>query len=174
MIFVGGIHGVGKTYFCDIIKKKTGINSYTISDLIHDNVNLNPNKEVENIIENQRILLEKVKEIKDEEYILDGHFCLINKGGEFLKIPSDVFIELKPTRIIVLRDESCRIIRRRQTRDGVILSGRVVEQFQKMEIEHAKMVAEMMNIPIFIYKNGHDYKEVLNFVLLGVNNGREV
>lgn len=31
MIFVGGIHGVGKTYFCNMIKEILGIKNYSAS-----------------------------------------------------------------------------------------------------------------------------------------------
>lgn len=34
MIFVSGIHGVGKTYFCNLVKKKLGIKNYSASQLI--------------------------------------------------------------------------------------------------------------------------------------------
>ncbi len=34
MIFVSGIHGVGKTYFCNMIKDKLGIKNYSASQLI--------------------------------------------------------------------------------------------------------------------------------------------
>lgn len=34
MIFVSGIHGAGKTYFCNIIKEKLGIKNYSASQLI--------------------------------------------------------------------------------------------------------------------------------------------
>lgn len=36
MIFVGGIHGVGKSFFCDAVKNKLGLNSYSASQLIAD------------------------------------------------------------------------------------------------------------------------------------------
>ena len=34
MIFIGGIHGVGKSYFCEKLKEVTGIVCYTSSNLI--------------------------------------------------------------------------------------------------------------------------------------------
>ncbi len=34
MIFISGVHGVGKSYFCDMVKKATGIESYSASTLI--------------------------------------------------------------------------------------------------------------------------------------------
>ena len=32
MIFISGVHGVGKSYFCDMVKAATGIESYSASN----------------------------------------------------------------------------------------------------------------------------------------------
>lgn len=34
MIFISGIHGVGKTYFCNIVKNELGFEAYSSSQLI--------------------------------------------------------------------------------------------------------------------------------------------
>ena len=34
MIFVSGVHAVGKTYFCNIVKERLGIKIYSSSQLI--------------------------------------------------------------------------------------------------------------------------------------------
>lgn len=34
MIFISGVHGVGKTYFCNVVKEKPGIEIYSASQLI--------------------------------------------------------------------------------------------------------------------------------------------
>ena len=34
MIFVNGVHGVGKSYFCNLVKESTGIETYSASTLI--------------------------------------------------------------------------------------------------------------------------------------------
>lgn len=39
MIFISGIHGVGKSYFCNQVKKLTGIATYTASELISSEKN---------------------------------------------------------------------------------------------------------------------------------------
>jgi len=50
MIFVSGIHGVGKTYFCNMIKEKLGIKNYSVSQLIAESREGNVN--VSNVIIN--------------------------------------------------------------------------------------------------------------------------
>ena len=34
MIFISGIHAVGKGYFCGLVKKELGIEAYSASDLM--------------------------------------------------------------------------------------------------------------------------------------------
>ena len=55
MIFVSGIHGVGKTFFCDRVKEKLGIATYSASKLIAEkrSRNFSADKIVEDIDENQ-------------------------------------------------------------------------------------------------------------------------
>lgn len=36
MIFISGVHGVGKSYYCAQLKDKLGLNSYSVSTLISE------------------------------------------------------------------------------------------------------------------------------------------
>ena len=82
MIFVSGIHGVGKTYFCNMIKEKLGIRNFSASQLIAEKRkrNFSVDKCVSDIDDNQLFLLDAINELRQagEEFILDGHFCLFN------------------------------------------------------------------------------------------------
>ena len=82
MVFVSGVHGVGKSYFCGILKERLNISSYTASSLIsgRKKARFSTDKRVADIDVNQLYLLEAVKELKDrnEEFLLDGHFCLLD------------------------------------------------------------------------------------------------
>ena len=44
MIFISGVHGVGKTYFSNLAKSELHINSYTASELIEKSRNLKFNE----------------------------------------------------------------------------------------------------------------------------------
>ena len=44
MIFVSGVHGVGKSYFCNLVKESTGIETYSASTLIAEKSNRNLRK----------------------------------------------------------------------------------------------------------------------------------
>lgn len=93
MIFVSGIHGVGKTYFCNMVKDKLGINNYSASQLIagRREKGFSADKFVSDIDDNQVLLLNAINELRQtgEEFILDGHFCLLNEEGVITRIPME-------------------------------------------------------------------------------------
>lgn len=63
MIFISGVHGVGKGYFCNLVNKELGIESYTASDLISKgkDIDFDSNKLVSDIEDNQLYLLAAVR-----------------------------------------------------------------------------------------------------------------
>ena len=76
MIFISGIHAVGKGYFCGLVKKELGIEAYSASDLIAKarNAGFSSDKLVADIEENQQYLLAAVQELRESgtDFILDG------------------------------------------------------------------------------------------------------
>lgn len=54
-----------------------------------------------------------------QNFILDGHFCLLNATGDITRIPYDTFTSLKPDAIILLTEKSEVIAARRRERDGI-------------------------------------------------------
>ena len=81
ILFVAGVYGVGKTTLCDILSEKYLISSYSSSELISkcNHEEYGKNKYVTNSNRNQEILVNQVNKIKDESFILNGHFCLKEK-----------------------------------------------------------------------------------------------
>lgn len=82
MIFISGVHGVGKSYFCDMVKQAIDINAYSASTLISKKKKsgFSSDKLIPDIDDNQQYLLQAVNELRAAEgnFILDGHFCLLN------------------------------------------------------------------------------------------------
>lgn len=66
MIFISGVHGVGKSYFCHMVKDATGIESYSASTLISQKKlsGFSANKLIPDIDDNQKYLLQAVNELK--------------------------------------------------------------------------------------------------------------
>ena len=76
MIFLSGIHGVGKTFFCDMAKEKLGIKSYAASQLIAEEGRrgFSMDKFESGIDKNQLLLIKAVEELRgnEKEFIFEG------------------------------------------------------------------------------------------------------
>lgn len=85
-----------------------------------------------------------VNKLKSEsrQFILDGHFCLLNSYEKAERIPAETFIALAPDGIIVLTEKPQIIVERRKSRDGVNVSINSIEEFQNEEVIYATEVTK--------------------------------
>lgn len=151
VIFVGGIHGVGKSTFANQISKKYGIPSYSSSDLISKlKGETFTGKCTKGITSNQDLLIKAIRKhfLKNETYILDGHFCLLDKENHIEKVPLKTFRQIGIKSLIVLTDEVSRIYERLKLRDNIKYDINLIKRFQDDEINYAKKVSLKLNIPI--------------------------
>lgn len=139
--FVAGIHGVGKgTYTKEVYSQ---IPAFTCSELIKKikKENVNTEKKVESIIDNQEILKEAVKRYIDvDSYILDGHFTLISTDYEVLDIPIETYESLLIDEIEVLIANASIVSERIEKRDGN--SGLSIELLEKMQVRELYLASE--------------------------------
>lgn len=149
MIFVGGVHGVGKTSFCKRICERYDISSYTASQLISRTTEPLSNKKVEDVAGNQNVLLNALQELRvgNTWFILDGHFCLLTHDGTVARIPEPTFVELHPRAIIVLVDSEERIQGRLLARDGYTTDSVTIREFQEEEVRYSRHISRMLNVP---------------------------
>ena len=168
MIFISGVHGVGKSYFCDMVKEATGIESYSASILITQKKHSGfaKDKLIPDIDDNQQYLLQAINELKasGNNFILDGHFCLLNASGEITRISTDTFTSLKPDAIILLMEKSKVIAARRKERDGIDASVQHIEDFQQEECAYAKEVATEIGARLFVSGGAGDLAQAINFI----------
>lgn len=66
MIFISGVHGVGKSYFCDKVKENIDIDTYLASSLISERKQaaFSSDKLIPDIDDNQKYLLAAVTELR--------------------------------------------------------------------------------------------------------------
>ena len=106
IIFIGGIHGVGKSTVCTKISDSLKIKSYSASSLIKSVSGLTfpSDKKIKGINKNQDLLITAVDKYIDPNIycLLDGHFCLLDQNGEITDIPIATFTNLSPSAILVL------------------------------------------------------------------------
>jgi len=154
MYFVCGVHGVGKTTYCQFLRQKLGIPYYSASKLIEKNIKLNQRrtKKIDRIIERQFALINEVKNLEKEHenFILDGHLCLINKEGIIERISKEVFKALNIQEICCLKADEMDILQRIQKRDNIDWDLTFVENFQKEEMEYAIELSAMLDIKLNI------------------------
>lgn len=155
IIFVGGIHGVGKTTLCNEISEKLKIENYSSSALIAklNSEKVREDKKVVDIEQNQDILIKAINTYlfnNQKKYILDGHFCLINNLGYVENVPIETFKQLNLKAIIIVTDSPERIITKLELRDGGKYSLEFIKVFQEKEIAYAKSIAEQLGIQCII------------------------
>lgn len=159
MIFIGGIHGVGKTSLCKKLSEVYKLKHYSASALIAEEKSeqFEKDKRIDQIGKNQDFLLSSLKrKIKnDEHFLLDGHFCLLNKVGEITKVPLETFVTLSPLGIIVLTDSVNEIFNRLGQRDNMSYDISLLNAFQEEEVDYAEKVAYRLNIPFMVGKSSN-------------------
>lgn len=149
IIFVGGIHGVGKSTFVAAVKAICpSVEGLSCSTIIKWE---NPTrKEVENVEASQNELLANLPYFidMDKGYLLDGHFCLLTEQGTIERVPLNVFETINPDMILLLEECPTKIRERLSQRDSVEYSVDLVRGFLHEERTYAKEVADTLGIPI--------------------------
>ncbi|HBP87251.1 MAG TPA: hypothetical protein DD706_06100 [Nitrospiraceae bacterium] len=155
VVFVGGVHGVGKSTCCQQASERNGLQWYTASSLINAERQSTINERSKEVLDpkgNQELLingLDKLKTSGHERVILDGHFTLLRPGGEIIAVGIDVFAQLRLEIIVVFRDDPASICKRLGERDEQVWPISIVDGHQEAEINRAYVVASFLKIPIF-------------------------
>lgn len=166
IIFIGGIHGVGKGTLCKEIALKTDLIHITASEVLKWNeISSTDNKLVQNISSTQERLLLGLKNLieKDKQYLLDGHFCLLNSNGIPSKIDEETFDCINPKIISIVIDDVVKIVERLDKRDNKKYDAQTLNELQEMEIEYAKYLSDKYSIPYIEIKN-NDFKSLLKII----------
>ncbi len=152
IIFIAGVHGVGKGYCCKKLAPIIDGQHISASGLIRNRKSLGAAKTVEGIDVNQSILIEELENYKsDKPYILlDGHFCLFNTKLEIQFLPLVLFSELKIDSILLLTCAPKIIMERLNDRDqgSPNLTRANIEKLQDAEITHANEISLTLRIPL--------------------------
>ena len=155
VIFVAGIHAVGKSSACKEISSKCAIPYFTASQIIRDEKSFaisEDSKLVVDVVDNQRLLIQGVLRLSTENHLLlDGHFTMRRKSDGCIEaIHVDVFRELHVESIVVFIDQPEEIAKRMHSRDGVSHPVELFQLHQDAEIAHAKHIATILKLPLVI------------------------
>ena len=168
IIFVGGVHGVGKTFLCNRICDDLGINHYSAGDLIRKikEIEFPVNKHIEGISDNQDALIIAVEKFlnRDSISLMDGHFCLLDSRGDIVSVPMTTFRSLSPIAIITLYDEPSNICTRIQDRDGSESEVDRITSFQEREIMYSRLVSKELRVPYLLANPFSEREAVHEFI----------
>lgn len=169
LVFIGGIHGVGKSTICKKICVETNLIHITASDVLKwDELSKPDNKKAINIKDTQERLIGGLNRIIDNRtYLLDGHFCLFNAKGEVERIPKETFEKINPMLVAIVIDDVEQIQERINKKDNRLYDIETLEKMQITEIEYSKYIALVLNVPLIEIKNGN-YQPLKNYYNAGV------
>ena len=177
IIFIGGVHGVGKTTFSQKISKVLMLPAYSAGHLIrnHKGRASSGDKNVANVSDNQDALVEAVRLLKmhGKTIILDGHFCVRDKVSVITRIPLSTYEALQIKLILILEEEAVIIQERLQARDDTYQDCQDIDLLQNAEVEYGKEVAMTMRIPIQVCRNTQ-IDEAFAFIRANLQTGHEV
>ena len=153
IIFIGGIHGVGKGTVCSMIQKELDLVHLSASEVLKWS-EFSPdikNKFVGDIPETQDRLIQGLQNIieSDKKYLLDGHFCLFNSTGEINRVDIEIFIQISPIFISVVTCDIRVILERLEQRDSKHYNVEIIEEMQNAEVRHGQLVAQRLGVPFF-------------------------
>jgi len=165
VVFVGGVHGVGKTTMCEAFVNQYGFIHKSASQLIREEkveAIANNSKAVQNIDSNQQLLIKAVSRLRKAggNLLLDGHFAILNSGLEPTALPTEIFGDLAINTIVAIYDEPALIATRIAGRYEKAMNQDEICKFQNLEFKRAKQVSVELDLPFLQLKaldqNGFD------------------
>jgi adenylate kinase len=159
VVFVGGVHGVGKSTACELVARAHGYAHISASDLIRREragaVAAN-GKLVNDVDGNQELLIRGFQRFCDSGssqcILLDGHFALLDGDGDIQRLPLSVFRALAPSRLVCFEDDPAAIALRMKQRDLNDVGVDQVSSLQYQELSHASDVALDLRISLMVLR----------------------
>lgn len=157
VIFVAGVHGVGKTTACESFASTHAIEHKSASQLIREakvSALSTRGKAVRDIHGNQKLLIGAVQRIRatGKPLLLDGHFALLDSQLIPQALPMDVFYDLAINAVIAIHDKPNAIAKRLAVRDTESLSSSQIAALQALELSNAEKVSTELCIPFIKIK----------------------
>ena len=161
LVFVGGIHGVGKTSISRSLAEMLPAVHVTAGTLIRETASSDHvvtvgvgNKAVPDVDGNQELLLRGLASFRarigpNQPLILDGHFCLLDPSGNVAEISLDVFAAMEPTAVLLVTAEPEAVRARLMRRDAESPPLDVIAQLSNREEARAVEVSTALAIPMW-------------------------
>lgn len=158
LLFIGGIHGVGKGTICKSLAKTWDLIHITASEVLKwEEISKKEEKIVKDFQFTQNRLINNLQNIMvdDKTYLLDGHYCLLNKEGIPEKIGFDTFANLQPKAFIIVTENVNIIKERLDLRDNTYYDIEILNKFQVLEFDYSLELSKTLNIPHIAVESGN-------------------
>jgi adenylate kinase len=153
VIFLAGVHGVGKGFIGAPVAQTIGFTHLTASELIREEkgqATWRADKKTSDLDDNQLALIRAInrRRLTNHNILLDGHFVIRNAQGRLSPLKTQVFKELRLTGVILLTEESDVIASRLATRDKKATNIGEISELTKAELTHAREVCRELGLPL--------------------------
>ncbi|QHQ19925.1 AAA family ATPase [Pectobacterium brasiliense] len=166
IVMVAGVYGVGKSTICSKLSNDLKLNFYSASELIKAEQGFSTwdkNKQTGGITKNQDYLYNAINKKANENFMLDGHFCLRNKSETIEIINFKSIKNLGIKAVLLLKEDPDIICDRLMNRDGITWSKDFIFNMQKTEEEQAINYTKENSIP-FSSRFVNEYNAIKDFV----------
>lgn len=155
VIFLAGVHGVGKGFLGTAVAKTLEISHFTASQLIREEKGLatwGTDKKTSELGDNQQALIRAVSQRRliCPSILLDGHFVLRNAQGILTPLAATVFRELHLSGVILLTEELHTIVGRLAMRDKDETNPYAISELAEAECAHALAVCHELELPLAV------------------------
>ena len=155
VIFLSGVHGVGKGHLGSPVANSMGILHLTASQLIQEEkggASWGMDKNTSDLDDNQLALIHALDQkcLTHPYILLDGHFVLRNAQGVLTPLATTVFKKLNLTGVILLTEEVNIIASRLALRDKDEPNIQAISALAKAELAHARAVCNALALPLIV------------------------
>ena len=155
VIFLAGVHGVGKGFLGTPVANSMGIAHLTASQLIREEkgqATWGIDKKTSDLDDNQLALIRAVgqRRLTQPNILLDGHFVLRDAKGVLTPLATSVFKELHLTGVILLTEEANIIASRLVLRDKGTPDIQAISELAAAELAHAQDICTEIELPLVI------------------------
>ncbi len=152
--FIGGIHGVGKSTICKTLCTDLYIQYLSASEVLkwaEMNEDIK-NKKVQDIpLTQDRLINGLIKRVeKKYQYLLDGHYCLLDKTDKVVRVPFATFEAINPASLHLIIGDVAEIKARLELRDHRAYDLNLLKNMQDQEIDYAKELSKKLNVQLSI------------------------
>lgn len=152
VIFLAGVHGVGKGFLGAPVASSMGVAHLTASQLIREEkgqATWGLDKKTSDLDDNQLALIRAVSQrrLTHPSILLDGHFVLRDAQGVLTPLATSVFKELHLTGVILLTEAESVIASRLALRDKGTPDIQAISELAAAELTHAQAVCTELKLP---------------------------